>query len=340
MAGYTGHFAKPAPRAPTRKALILGFATIYLVWGSTYAANRVAVETIPPFLMAGARFFLAGLMLFAFLLWRGTRWPTGRQWRANAVNGILLLTGGNGLLVWAMQVIPSGVAALLYGIAPLCVVLTEWAWPGGIRPSAIVIAALIFGFGGVVWLAAPWTANAAESSLNPAGILAVLSACVCWGVGSIYSRHATHGASPLLSSALQMLIGGGAMLFIALTQGEFGRLDIARINPASWSAFGYLVTAGSLIAFPTFVWLVKHSPPARVATFAYVNPVVALFLGWLILSEPVTPRLLLASAVIVAAVATIVARKGRAPAEASHGDGPTKYLIGNRMLPPTKGDLL
>lgn len=299
---------------PSRTALILAFAAIYLIWGSTYLGIRVAIETMPPFLMAAARFLIAGSILFAFLKLRGAPWPTRPQWRANAVIGTFLLLGGNGLVVWAELTIPSGITALLIGVGPLFIVLTEWAWPGGTRPTAVTIGALLLGFAGVAWLAAPWE-NGAHGGLNPAGLIAILGACIFWAIGSIYSRHAKHGANPFLASALQMLGGGAALAVVALLHGDFAQLDLARVTPRAWTAFAYLIGVGSLVGFSTFVWLMKHSTPARVATYAYVNPVVAVFLGWLILGEPITPRTLVASAIIIAAVAIITVQKSRsAPA--------------------------
>jgi drug/metabolite transporter (DMT)-like permease len=299
---------------PSRSALILAFAAIYLIWGSTYLGIRVAVETMPPFLMAGTRFLLAGLLLFAFLKVRGATWPTRTQWRVNVVIGIFLLLGGNGLVVWSEQVIPSGITALLIGVSPLFIVLTEWAWPGGVRPSPLTMFALFLGFGGVTWLAAPWE-NTEHGGLHPGGIVAILVACISWAIGSIYSRHAKHGADAFTASAIQMIGGGGSLLLAAVFHGDFQRLDLARITPKAWGAFVYLVCAGSLVGFSTFVWLMKNSTPARVSTYAYVNPVVAVFLGWWLLDEPIGPRTLVASAIIVTAVAMITVQKSRAPAK-------------------------
>lgn len=297
--------------APSRTALVLAFAAIYLIWGSTYLGIRVAIETMPPFLMAAARFIIAGSVLFAILKLRGARWPTAHQWTANAVIGTLLLLGGNGLVVWAELTIPSGITALLIGIGPLFIVMTEWAWPGGTRPTTITMAALLLGFAGVTWLAAPWE-NSAGGGLDPAGVVAILGACFFWAIGSIYSRHAKHGADPFMAASLQMLSGGAALAITALFHGDFGQLDFASITPRGWGALAYLIGIGSLVGFSTFVWLMKHSTPARVATYAYVNPVVAVFLGWLILAEPIGPRTLVASAIIIAAVVIITTQKSRA----------------------------
>jgi drug/metabolite transporter (DMT)-like permease len=299
-----------APGHPSKCALILAFAAIYTIWGSTYLGIRIALETMPPFLMAAGRFLFAGSILFAFLRLRGARWPTAQQWFANGIIGTLLLLGGNGLVVWAELTIPSGITALLIGIGPLFIVLTEWAWPGGSRPTAITMAALLLGFAGVIWLAAPWQ-NSSNGGLHPAGVIAILGACVFWALGSIYSRHAKHGADPFISAAMQMLGGGAMLAIVALWHGDFAQFDVSTISTRAWGAFAYLVGIGSLVGFSTFVWLMKHSTPARVATYAYVNPVVAVFLGWLILDERITSRTLVASAIIIAAVAIITTQKSK-----------------------------
>ena len=309
-ASTTASPVKAAP--PTRAALVLAFAAIYVIWGSTYLGIRVALESMPPFLMAGTRFVIAGSILFAILRLRGASWPTARQWWTNALIGVLLLMGGNGLVVWAELTIPSGITALFLGIGPLFIVLTEWAWPGGIRPSAITLAALLLGFAGVTWLAAPWESHAVGSGLHPAGIVALLGACVFWSLGSIYTRHAKHGADPFIAASLQMLGGGGALLVLALLHGDFARFDVHAITSRAWVAFAYLVSIGSLVGFSTFVWLMRHSTPARVATYGYVNPVVAVILGWLIVDEPITARTLVAAAIIITAVIIITTQKGKA----------------------------
>ena len=294
--------------APSRPAIIAAFATIYLVWGSTYLGIRVAVETMPPFLMAAVRFFIAGGLLFTFLRFRGAALPTARQWRANAIIGTLLLLGGNGAVVWAEQFVPSGITALLVGIGPLFIVLTEWAWPGGLRPTVPTFAALLLGFAGVVWLAAPWQ-NFAHGGLHLGGCLAILAGCFFWGIGSITSRHAQHGSPPAMAAALQMIGGGGALLIVAGVTGDFSQFDIHAVSARSWGAFAYLIVIGSLVGFSTFVWLMKNCPPAQVATYGYVNPIVAVILGWLLLDEPIASRTLVAAAIIVAAVAIITVQK-------------------------------
>lgn len=303
----------PAPVPPARSALVVAFAAIYLIWGSTYLGIRVAVESMPPFAMAGTRFLLAGGLMLAFLRWRGAPAPTAAQWRINTIIGTFLLLGGNGLVAWAEQFVPSGVTALLIGVQPLFFVLTEWAWPHGSRPTAVTLGAMLLGFAGVAWLAAPWEAGA-HGGLHLGGTFAVLAGCVFWAIGSIYSRHAKHGAEPALASAVQMLGGGAMLTIVALLRGDFARWDLAATTTHSWLAFVYLIVVGSLAGFSAFVWLMKHSTPARVSTYAYVNPIVAVFLGWLILDESVTPRTLVSAVVIIVAVVIITTEKNRAVA--------------------------
>ena len=242
-------------------------------------------------------------------------WPTARQWRANAIIGTFLLFGGNGAVVWAEQHVPSGLTALLIGVSPLFIVLTEWAWPGGTRPRTVTIAALLLGFVGVTWLAAPWE-TPSHGGLHLGGVAAILLGCVSWSLGLIYSRHAQHGADSFVASALQMLGGGGALLLAAISHGDFAALQLSSITPRAWAAFCYLIVMGSLVGFSTFVWLMKHSTPARVSTYAYVNPVVAVFLGWLFLDEPIGPRTLVASAIIITAVAIITVQKNKSAVSA------------------------
>jgi drug/metabolite transporter (DMT)-like permease len=291
--------SKPPPRA-----YLIAFSTVYLVWGSTYLAIRVAVETMPPFAMASLRFLLAGSLFLGFLRLRGVAWPTRLQWRDAAVSGFFLLLGGNGLVSWAEQSIPSSITALIIGAGPLFVVLVAWTWPGGRRPTALTFGAMLMGFAGVAWLAAPWE-NTRADALHPAGVAAILVACVSWAIGSIYGRHVRDPAPPFTAAAAQMLAGGAMLAVAAALHGDFAAWDTAAISRESWLAFFYLVFLGAIAGYSAFVWLVKNTTAARAATYAYVNPVVAVFLGWLLLDEPVSARTLAASAIILGAVALI-----------------------------------
>lgn len=290
-----------------RPALWAAFAAIYLIWGSTYLAIRVAVAALPPFLLAGARFLLAGALLAAWLACtRGFR-PTRRQWRDNALAGALLLLGGNGLVVWAEQSVPSGLAALIISVTPLLFVLFDWLHPRGARPQPATFLGLALGFAGLVLLVAP--GGAAYAALRHSG--ALLGACCFWTAGSLCSRYAREPAAPLTGAAMQMLCGGVWLLLAGFAGGEAAHFTWSQLTLRSAAAWGYLVAAGSLVAFPCYVWLLKHSTPARVSTYAYINPVIAVFLGWWLLREPVTPRTFLAAAIIVAGVALITTQKNR-----------------------------
>jgi len=299
-----------AKQQPSKTAFIAAFAAIYIIWGSTYLGIRVAVGTMPPFLMGAARFLIAGVVLMILVRSRGAPKPTARQWLDNTIIGTFLLLGGNGLISWAEQSLDSGFTALIIGIQPVFMVLTEWAWPGGQRPTAMTFAGLLLGFVGVAWLAAPWESSA-TTGVNLPAVLAVLLACASWAFGSIYSHHVKNPAPAFLASALQMLGGSGALFLGALAHGDLTALHTSAISRGSFWAFVYLALIGSLVGFSTFVWLMKYSTPARVSTYAYVNPVVAVFLGWLILKEPITARTVLAAVIIITAVVIITTQKSR-----------------------------
>lgn len=292
------------PSKPPFRAYLLAFSSVYLVWGSTYLGIRVAVETIPPFAMAASRFFIAGLLLLGVLRLLGKPSPTPHQWRDAAVSSLFLIVGGNGLVTWAEQTVPSGVTALLLGATPLFVIGVDWAWPGGRRPSAVTLAAMLVGLAGVAWLAAPWETED-PARLHGAGVAAILIAGVAWALGSIHGRRVRNPAPPLTGAGAQMLTGSLALAVVAWAHGDWARWDLATISTRSWLAWIYLTLVGCLAGYTAFVWLVKHASPARTATFSYVNPVVAVFLGWLILSEPVTVRTMIAGSVILAAVGVI-----------------------------------
>jgi len=302
-----------AKQQPSKTAFIIAFSAIYLIWGSTYLGIRVAVETMPPFLMGAARFLIAGAVLMILVQGRGAPKPTARQWRENAFIGTFLLLGGNGLVSWAEQSLDSGFTALVIGIQPVLMVLTEWAWRGGQRPTPVTFAGLLLGFGGLAWLASPWE-SAATTGINFPAVAVVLLSCCCWTFGSIWSRHVKNPAPAFQASAMQMLCGSVALFVGALAHGDLAALHISAISRNSFLAFLYLALVGSLVGFSTFVWLMKHSTPARVSTYAYVNPIVAVFLGWLILHEPVTTRTITATGMIVAAVVIITTQKSRRPA--------------------------
>jgi drug/metabolite transporter (DMT)-like permease len=216
---------QPTP-PPSRTALITAFAAIYLIWGSTYLGIRYAIETMPPFVMTALRFLVAGPILLAWVKWQGAPWPTSAQWGRNAVVGVFLLVGGNGLVAWAEQSIPSGLTALIIGISPLFMVLIEWSWPGGQRPTWLTVAGLLLGFVGVAWLVAPWD-SVTGGGLPLGGVIAILGSCLCWSFGSIFSRQSPQPAPPLVSSSVQMISGGIGLSLVALWRGEWAEFDPA-----------------------------------------------------------------------------------------------------------------
>jgi drug/metabolite transporter (DMT)-like permease len=288
-----------------RARLLAAFAAVYLVWGSTYLAIRFAVETLPPLLMAGSRFLLSGLILLAWARWReGAGAPSRIEWRTAIISGGLLLLGGNGAVAWAEQRVPSGIAALLVAIVPLWMVVLEWMRPGGRRPALAVFAGVTLGLVGLLLLVGPDSLRANGDS-NAFGALVLVLASLSWAAGSLYTKWAPRASSGTVAAGTQMLAGGLLLMIAALLFGEPARLDLAHVSSRSLLGFVYLVTFGSLIGFTAYLYLLEHTTAAKAATYAYVNPVVAVLLGWAIGHEPVTTRTLLAAAVILAGVAII-----------------------------------
>ncbi len=276
---------------------------VYVVWGSTYLAIRIAIETLPPFLMGGVRFLVAGGLLFVWAVRRGDRRgdaPGRVQWIAAAIVGTGLFLGGNGGVVLAEQRIASGVAALLVATLSLWMALLAWLAYGE-RPSRPALIGLPLGFVGTALLIGPVD----TSGLDPVGAALCLGASLCWAAASLYSRRAPLPSRTAVSTAMQMIAGGAVMLLAGVVRGELAHVDPATFSTASLVALAYLVVAGSLLAFSAYAWLLRAAPMPLVATYAYVNPVVAVLLGWLFAAEPVTPRMVVAGTIIVAAVALI-----------------------------------
>lgn len=315
--------------SPSRAKVVAAFAAVYLIWGSTYLAIAIAIQTAPPFLMAGLRFVIAGALLYGWMRLRGAPRPTRANWVAAGIVGGLLLLGGNGAVVWSEQRIPSGIAALLVATLPVWLVTLEWIRPNGQRPGAWVLAGLALGLLGVGVLVGP--ANLAGGArIDVVGALALMGGSISWAAGSLYSRHAALPKSSALGMAMQMLLGGVLLLGAGTAAGEWSRLDLAAVSAASAGAIAYLIVFGSLIGFTAYMWLLRVAPPARVATYAYVNPVVAVFLGWLVLSEPISARTVLAAAIIVGAVALIVTARSPKPREKPARE-PTPLTTGPRQ---------
>jgi drug/metabolite transporter (DMT)-like permease/mannose-6-phosphate isomerase-like protein (cupin superfamily) len=294
-----------------RLSIILAFAAIYIIWGSTYLAIRFAIETLPPFLMAGVRFLVAGGVLYAWMRLSGTPRPTAVNWRGAGIIGGLLLLGGNGGVVWAEQSVPSGLTAVLVAMVPLWIVLVDWVRPGGLRPNRRIVAGLAIGLAGIVLLVGPGEI-AGGGQIDPLGAGVVMIGSLCWATGSVFSRFAGLPKSGLLSTAMQMLAGGVLLTALGLLLGEGARFNPAGASFASVASLLYLIVFGSLVAFSAYVWLLKVASPARVGTYAYVNPVVAVFLGWAFAGEPISLRTMIAAAIIVGAVALITTARMRA----------------------------
>lgn len=288
--------------SPPRSRILLAFASIYFVWGSTYLFMRFAVETLPPVAVAGVRYFLAGAILYAIATWKKAPEPRRIPWKGHAIVGTLL-TAGNGSVALAVQRIPSGVAALLVALTPCLMVLLEWWWRGGDRPTIGVIAGLVLGIGGMLVLVGPRAFGG--EPIDPIGAGIVFCGSAAWAVGSVYSRTLPRYESAVRTSAVQMLAGGTVVSLIALVSGDFGRFDPSTASFLSVFSFAYLILVGSLIGYSSYMYLLGVTSAARASTYAFVNPVVAVFLGAAFANEPLSPRVLVAGAIIVGAVALI-----------------------------------
>jgi len=279
---------------------------LYIVWGSTYLAIRFTVETIPPFMSAGLRFLISGAILFAWRRLTGEPSPTKKQWISTAIVGTALLLGGNGLVAWAEQRVPSGIAALMVSTSPMWLVLFEALRPGGTRPGWVAICGLLIGFGGVFILIGPAEfTSKSGTQFDTLGTVALLFASLLWSVGSIYSKHADMPKSTLMSTGAEMLAGAVILFVVSAGSGEMNGFRLADVSQRSWLGLGYLITIGSLVGFVSYGWLLQNAPVSLMSTYAYVNPVVAVFLGSWLAGEPLTPRTLLAAFIIIGSVVFI-----------------------------------
>jgi drug/metabolite transporter (DMT)-like permease len=303
-------------------AIVAALAAVYVIWGSTYLGIRVAIETLPPLLMSGVRFMVAGGLLYAFAIRRGDVTgdrPGKAQWLAALVVGGALVLCGNGAVNVGEQYVPSGLASLLIATVPLWMVLFARLILGE-RLRGPALAGVVVGFAGLVVLVGPGAGGSASGPI--VWMLVILGGAACWGWGSVHARRARLPKRPLVSTAMQMLAGGFLQVVLGLALGEAGDLDLAHVSGRSWLALAYLVVFGSLVAFTAYAWLLQAVPISLASTYAYVNPVVAVLLGWAVLDEVVSARSLVAGAIILAGVALIVAgSRRREPARAGRGAG-------------------
>jgi drug/metabolite transporter (DMT)-like permease len=306
-AGDQGAHSKPELR---RTSLLFALLGVYFIWGSTYLAIRLAIDTLPPFLMAGTRFIIAGGILLLWARVRGVGPGRPGVWKAGLLSGVLMFTGGNGAVVWAEQFVPSGMVALLVATVPFWIVLQDWLSGKGPRPGPGLAFGILWGFFGVGMLVTGSEIGLAGREELLGGIF-VLFGAFCWSAGSLIARYGARPASAALGNGIQMIGGGTGLLFLALLAGEPATFQPEAVSGTSLLAMGYLVIFGSLIGFSCYIWLLRNSTPAVASTYAYVNPAVALVLGWALASEPLSMRTGLAAFIILSAVLIITTRRTR-----------------------------
>jgi drug/metabolite transporter (DMT)-like permease len=288
----------------SRSRVLAAFAAVYIVWGSTYLAIRYAVMTIPPFLMAGGRFLISGALLYAWARSRGAPKPTRLEWRDATIAGALMLFAGNGAVGWAEQRLTSGLAALIVAVVPLWMVVFDWLRPKGTRPGWSTMLGVVVGLAGLIVLVGPNTVLG-HGDVDAAATFVLMIGSMTWAAGSIFNRYSARPESSAMATGMQMLGGGVVLVVAAAVFGEMRGFTLAGVSRESWIGWLYLVTFGSLIGFTAYIYLLKAVTPAKASTYAYVNPVVAVFLGWAIAHEAVTPRMMAGAAIILGAVAVI-----------------------------------
>src|SRR5215471_19069738 len=287
----------------TWKAL-LAFATICLVWGSTFLAIRIGVREVPPFLLAALRFLIAGLVLYGWMILRGERSPGGRQWTSAFLLAILIFVMDYGLLFWAEQRVPSGIAAVMMATIPLFTALSEIIFLGTQRLTPRLAVALLIGIGGVAVLMSH-SLNLGTAPIDTTGALALIVASISWSLASVLTRKLTLPSSKVMSSGTQMPAGGILLALSAAARGEFHNFHPWTISRGAWLALAYLTVVGSIIAFTVYLWLLHHESPTRVGTYAYVNPVVAVLIGYFLGGEALGLRTILGTALVLISVVVI-----------------------------------
>jgi drug/metabolite transporter (DMT)-like permease len=296
------------PAHVSKAKLIAAFAAIYIIWGSTYLAIKYAVMSIPPFMVGAVRFLIAGAVLYAWARIESGVRPTRKQWMQGLVLGVFLLGVGNGCVVWAQQRTPSGITALIVAIVPLLVVLIEWLRPGGRNPGKSVLLGVFIGLAGMALLIGP-SAFMGAGDIQPMAALVLLMGSLSWSTATVYGKRIEVPRVPLLASAIQLLGGGLALTGVSLLAGELGEVRPAEIPLRAILSVLYLIVFGSIIAFSAYSWLLRVASPTRISTYAYVNPIVAMLLGWGVAGEEMSARVLIAAAIVLAGVALITRRK-------------------------------
>jgi len=290
--------------APSRGRMVAAFGAIYFIWGSTYLAIAWAIQTIPPFLMAGSRFLLAGTALYLWARLSGAERPRLAQWVAASVLGVLFFLIGNGTVVWVEQSLASGLTALIIAMVSVWTALLEWLRPGGSRPSSMIIAGIVLGFLGVALLVVP--GQVGGHPVDHRAVLMLMGSTFAWALASVSSRHASLPSSTVMTAGVEMLAGGLLLTLVGVAAGEPARFDPAAVTGRAVLAWLYLTLFGSIVAFTAFAWLLKVTSPNKVATAGYVNPMVAVFLGWALGGESLSARSLTASLIIVSGVVLII----------------------------------
>ncbi len=294
--------------APSLGRIVAAFAAVYVLWGSTYLGIRFAIETLPPFLTQGIRFAAAGAVMYAWARAAGAPRPTRREWGGGAVTGALLFLCGTGAVIWAERVIPSGVAALIVATEPMSFVLIE-----AVRrrrfPRGAILGGLALGLAGLAILVGPGSLFGGQR-FDPASTAVLLLGTFCWAAGSLFSRGPRMPRSPVMATAVTLVCGGAFLAALGLARGEVSRFDPSAVSTRSVLAVLYLFVFGSIVGFSAYLWLLRVTTAARVSTYAYVNPIVAVCLGWALAGESLTPRVFLAALVIVGAVALIIRHGG------------------------------
>ncbi len=298
---------------PSTWKVLLAFGIIYFVWGSTFLAIRVGVSEVPPFLLAAMRFLLAGGALYAWMRARGTTSPSAREWLSASILAVLIFVLDYGLLFWAEQRVPSGIAAVMLATIPLFMALSEILFLRTQKLTARLGFALLIGIGGVAVLMSH-SLTFGDVPIDTSGAVALIVGAMSWSIASALSRKLPLPSSKPMSSGAQMLCGGVFLLITAGALGEFRGFHPQAVSRGAWMALAYLVVAGSIIAFTAYVWLIHHESPTKVGTYAYVNPVVAVALGYFLGGETVGPRTLLGTILVLVSVVVITTTPARKPA--------------------------